>query len=144
MLLVIKHRTRRLDCRTDYRRQLGAGLLQFQRPVGDTRDVEQIIEQETHVLDLTLDDLIGALPLFRRPARLLGRGQRVAYRREGIAQFRRQQRQKRVLASLGLAQGFLAEPEALLKLLASDEISGVSEVERQASQLLVGGTGRRM
>lgn len=96
------------------------------------------------MLDLTLDDLIGALPLFGRPARLLGRGQRVAYRRERIAQFMRQQRQKFVFALIGLAQGFLALTQALLKLLAPDEIGGLSEVQRQPSQLLVGGTVRRM
>ena len=72
--------------------------------IGQTRDVEQVIDQPAHLPDLTLDDRQGALANLLR-VRRMHQFERIADRCERVTQFMRQDRQKIILALIGLAQG---------------------------------------
>ena len=71
---------------------------------------------------LPLDDFFRLSGLFGRAPRFLVRPERVADRRERIAQFVRQQRQELVLATIGEAQGFFALPQLLLRQLTLGDV----------------------
>ena len=111
MTLALEQRKCRLDRRIDHAVQRDDPLLEVEFALRDARDIEKIVQQPGHMLDLTLDH---ALRPFQLLAAQPGRAQHlrgVADRRKGVAQFVRQGRQKHVLAPIRLAQrnlGFLS------------------------------------
>ena len=78
---------------------------QLELAARDARDVEQVVEQPRHVIDLAVDHVAAptsTAPRSRAAVLLIVR--RVADRRERIAQLVRQRRQELVLAAIGRPQ----------------------------------------
>ncbi len=59
MMALVDERPRRLHRRAQDGLQIGRLLAQLQRAVRDARHVEQVVEQQRHVLHLALDDVVG-------------------------------------------------------------------------------------
>ena len=77
-------------------------LRSCKRAVRDARDIEQIVEQQRHVLHLALDHIVGPA-LLRVGGVLVARdGGGLADRRQRIAQLMRERREEFVLAAVGL------------------------------------------
>src|SRR5207302_10880892 len=83
---------------------------QLELAARDSRYVQQIVEQPAHVLDLTIDDLLGPFLLLAGSADLLAHGKRVADRSQWIAQFVSEDGEKFILAAVGFAQCFVSSP----------------------------------
>ena len=77
-------------------------LAQLQGAVRDARNIEQVVEQQRHVLHLALDHIAGPA-LLRVGGVLVARdGGGLTDRRQRIAQLMRQRREEFVLAAVGL------------------------------------------
>ena len=99
----VDQRPARLDGARDHLTERDALQPELDLAAGDARDLQQVVDQPDHVVDLPVHDLE------RRLERSLGlrqrqRLQRVANRRERIAQLVRQRGQELVLAPVGLLQ----------------------------------------
>src|SRR5580692_987512 len=114
MLFCVQNRPGGLDRGPNYRGELDWVLLQFKRTSSNARNIEEIIQQATHVRDLSLDDLLSTLLLLGCPAGLSVRSQRIADRGERVAQFVGEKRQEFVFAAICIAQGFFALLQYLL------------------------------
>ena len=77
---------------------------QLQGAPRDTRDIEQIVEQQRHLPDLAIDDFVAPALLRLGRRRRLGNECRLSYGSKGIAQLVRERREKFILAPIGLAQ----------------------------------------
>ena len=109
MPLCIYNGTRSFNGRFQDIRKVRIFLAQLERAARDPRDVQQIIEQQRHVVNLPGDDIVAPASLrVGRILRLRYQG-RLSNGRQRIAQFVRESCQKFVLAAVGLAQrGFNA------------------------------------
>ena len=84
--------------------QIGVLLAQLQRAVRDARDIQQIVEQQRHVLHLPLDHVVGPALLRVGGVFVARDGGGLANRRQRIAQLVRERREELVLAAIGLEQ----------------------------------------
>src|ERR1700683_2295849 len=98
MLLGVEEWPRGFNCCAENRGQFHRALAQLERPARDVRDVEQVVQQATHVSYLTIDDFVKSFSLIRRRRALLPRGERVADRGQRVSQLMRQQRDELILA----------------------------------------------
>ena len=117
----VDERPRRLDRRAHDRLQVGLLLAQLQRAVRDARHVEQIVEQQRHVLHLALDHVVGPALLRVGGVFVARDGRGLPDRRQRIAQLMRKRREELVLATVGL------DEMALLQLALRD----VGEPDRE-------------
>jgi hypothetical protein len=101
---VVDGRARGLDGVIEHGAQHHAPLAHLQAPARDARDVEQIIDQAHQLAQLALHDVhrVGG----RSAVADLQQSQRVANRRERVAQFVRKGGEEFVLAPIGVAQAF--------------------------------------
>src|SRR5207245_839241 len=106
----VEHRAGGLDRRGDDRGQLDPTLAQLELAARDARYVQKIVEQPAHVLDLTIDDLLGPSLLLAGSADLLAHGERVADGGQGVAQLVGEDGEKLVLAAVGFAQRLVSSP----------------------------------
>ena len=110
-------RTAGLERHVDHALEGDALLAHQQAAARNARDVEQVVDQARHLVDLAVDDLAAPLQLgFRRSLPLEDR-HRVADRRERVAQLVGERGQELVLAPVGVAQ-------RLLHLLALVDVEG--------------------
>ena len=112
MLLGVDQRPRGLHRRADHGLEIDVILLELELAARDARDVEQVVEQQRHVLHLALDDLAAPLALALVGGVRIEDAHGVADRRQRIAQLVRQRRQELVLAAIGLEQCALGVLEA--------------------------------
>jgi hypothetical protein len=79
--------------------------------LGDPRDIEQIIEEQSHLPNLSLDHILYPLKLLRRK---LGRGKDLssgADRCERVAEFMRERCKEDILALISLTQRRTGGPQ---------------------------------
>src|SRR5438309_5315885 len=101
---LVDERARALDRLLDHGAQEERLLAKLDLPAGDARDVEEIVDQPRHVLDLSLDDLAGP-----RHAALLALvdahdPQRGRHRCERIPELVAEHREKLILAPIDLRE----------------------------------------
>ena len=107
-------RARRLDRLVHHVDDVDALLPQRQLVGRDAADVEQIVDQPHHMLQLAGDDLVGLGPGRGRQAVMLQNLDARADGRQRIAQLVGKRGQEFVLAPIGFAQPFLATLEFLV------------------------------
>ena len=88
-------------------REVQALLAQLQLAARDARDLQQVVEQPRHVLDLAVDDVLRPLQLRLGRVRRLADPRRVTDRRERVAQLVGEGREELVLAPVRRAQRVL-------------------------------------
>src|SRR5579862_3203608 len=98
------HRLNRLHGLSDDLGDLYALLPQVDSPLGNSRDVEQVIDQMGEMRDLALNDLDDAAGPGISGDDARQELARVAYRRQGIAQLVREHREKLILLLIRLFQ----------------------------------------
>ena len=104
VLLPVDLRPRRVDGGLDHGGQVDVLLPQRQLVAGDTRDVEQIVDEAREMVDLPLDDVAQLGQLRIRLLPLAQERDRDPHRAERVPQLVRERGQEFVLAPIGVLE----------------------------------------
>ena len=106
----VDDRAAALDGPIQDRRQVNGLPVQVDEPSRDAADIQQIIDQPDHVLDLPLDHFGGVADLFMDVSSLMtDQAQRVGNGGQRVAQLVGEHRQELILALIGLLERLFAQ-----------------------------------
>ncbi len=100
----LEHGTTRFDRERHDRRDVDGLFLEPNLTAGYSRNLEQVVDQLSHLSHLVVDDIAGPAQVRVLRTALLHDLDRVANRGQGIAQFVTQHGQKLVLASISFGE----------------------------------------